>query len=264
MRRSAAWNRWLGAGLASVLAVVTLGLALTGRLALYINPSSNWFAIPMAVLLLIGAGLSFLLPLGAEDDHGHDHGTGHGHDHGDDPDHDDHARRVPARARAAAAAGIAGGLVATGVMAAVLVLPPAALSAELAQSRSISAAPLFAGADVVSLATHGDTKTFGVGDWANVFANATNTDAFEGDDVTLIGFVTPGSGGGFDLTRLVITHCVIDAQTASVPIAASGGIPSTGTWVQVTGKVRTTSDGRLEIDASATRRIPQPKDPYEY
>ena len=59
-----------------MLAVVTLGLALTGRLGLYINPDSSWFAVGMAIVVLVGAALSFALPLGAEADHGHDHGDG--------------------------------------------------------------------------------------------------------------------------------------------------------------------------------------------
>ncbi len=67
-------------GLAAILAVVTLGLAVTGRLGLYVNPDSTWFAVSMAVLVLVGAVASFALPLGAEADHGHDHGpeTTHG------------------------------------------------------------------------------------------------------------------------------------------------------------------------------------------
>jgi hypothetical protein len=32
----------------------------------------------------------------------------------------------------------------------------------------------------------------------------------------------------------------------------------------VTGKVRTTGDGTLEIDATSVQPVPQPKDPYEY
>jgi len=75
-------TRWLGVGLAAVLAVVTLGLALTGQLGLYINPESSWFAVGMAVLVLVGAALSFALPLGAEADHGHAHGDpAHDHPH---------------------------------------------------------------------------------------------------------------------------------------------------------------------------------------
>ena len=67
-------TRWLGVGLAAIIAVVTVSLALTGDLDLYINPDSSWFAVSMAVLLLVGAVASFALPLGAEAEHGHEHG----------------------------------------------------------------------------------------------------------------------------------------------------------------------------------------------
>lgn len=272
VRRSLA-TRWLGVGLASCLSVVTLWLAITGRLALYISPSSNWFAIPMAVLLLVGAAASFLLPPGAEEDHGHDHGDTdppdqHAHtDHHAyaDPHTDHHAYDHPRPRPLATAATIAGGVVASGVVLTILLVPPASLSADLAASRDIGAAPLFGGTDLVSLATHGDTASFGVGDWASVFATATNPDSFEGDAVTLTGFVGTGATGDqFDLTRLVITHCVIDAQVASVPVATDASVPAKGEWVTVTGKVRTTPDGKLEIAATDVTRIDEPKDPYEY
>src|SRR6185437_735579 len=107
--------RWLGSGLAAILAVVTLALFVTGRLGLYVNPASSWFAVSMAVLLLIGAVLSCALPLGAEDDHGHDHGD---HDHDHDP------------SRVGAAIALTGGAVASVVAVAVLVTPPATLSAQ--------------------------------------------------------------------------------------------------------------------------------------
>ena len=48
-------SRLLGVGLAAGLAAVTVVLWLNGQLALYINPSSNWFAVPMAVIALVGA-----------------------------------------------------------------------------------------------------------------------------------------------------------------------------------------------------------------
>jgi uncharacterized repeat protein (TIGR03943 family) len=268
-RRRSIATRWLGVGLASALSVVTLALALTGRLALYISPSSNWFAITMAILLLVGAVASFALPLGAEEDHGHDHGTGHtDHDHRDhDDDHDDHDHhdRPHGSSRGALVASVAGGVIATGVVLSVMLVPPASLSADIAATRDVGSAPLFGGKDLVSLATHGDTATFGVGDWASVFATATNPDAFEGDAVTLTGFAMPASGGGgFDLTRLVITHCVIDAQVASVPITATGRAPAKGQWVTVKGTVRSAADGTLEIAANDVTSIAEPKDPYEY
>ncbi|BDV32351.1 TIGR03943 family putative permease subunit [Microbacterium terricola] len=244
-----AGTRWLGVGLASVLAVITLGLAATGRLGLYVNPESTWFAVSMAVLVLVGAAASFALPLGAESDHGHDHGEDeHAHAHG---------------GRAVSPVTIAGGVLASGFAIVAIALPPASLSADLAMARDVGTAPLFGGEDVVTLATTGDTASFGVGEWASVFATATNPDAFDGDEVTLTGFVTPGAEDGFDLTRLVITHCVIDAQPASVPIATPDPSGDTGQWVTVTGTVRSTADG-LVIDAEKVEQIDEPEDPYEF
>ncbi|WP_438354895.1 TIGR03943 family putative permease subunit [Microbacterium sp. CJ88] len=272
-------TRWLGVGLAAALAAVTLGLTLTGRLALYTNPESSWFIVGMAVVVLIGTVASFALPLGAEADHGHDHGTAadphpdaqpvdaarHGHDRSmhsaTAADHDHH----PAPSRLGLAAAISGGAVASVAVLSILVLPPASLSAQLAISRDVGAPPLFAGQDVVALASTGDTSTFGIGTWAAVFATATNPDAFDGDAVTLTGFVTPGDGADvFKLTRLVITHCVIDAQPASLPVQVAGPVPATGGWVTVTGTVRSTSAGALEVSAQSVQPIDEPKDPYEY
>lgn len=253
-------TRWLGVGLASCLAVVTIALWLTGRLALYINPDSAWFAVGMAVLLLVGAVASFALPLGAEEDHGHDHGDADGHEHADDD-----APHPHPSARPVGAVALTGGLVASGVVVTMLVAPPASLSAELAMSRDVGAPPLFAGADVITLASSGDTAEFGVGEWASVFATATNPDTFDGDAIALTGFVTPSdTGSGFDLTRLVITHCVIDAQPATLPIASTAAVPETGQWVTVTGTVRSTSSGALEITPDEVVAIDEPQDPYEY
>lgn len=239
----------LGVGLTAALAAVTLALAFTGRLGLYINPDSTWFAVSMAVLALVGTVLSFALPLGAEADHGHDHGDGHG-DHHDDPGRS-----------AGGVAALTGGILATGIVGAIVLVPPATLSAELAMSRDTGTAPLFQGADNVALAATGDTASFGVGEWASVFATATNPDAFDGDEITLTGFVTPGDDG-FALTRLVITHCVIDAQPARLPISTPEA-PETGEWVTVTGTIRDV-EGRLQVQATSVEVIAEPEDPYEY
>lgn len=254
MRRSGfVGTRWLGVGLAAALAVFTISLAVTGRLGLYINPDSTWFAVSMSVFVLIGAVASFALPLGAEADHGHDHGEEPEQDHAH---HTSHPLAV--------AATVAGGVAASGVVVLTLVLPPASLSAELAMSRDVGATPLFGGADTIQLASTGDTASFGVGEWATVFATATNPDAFDGETVELTGFVTPGEDGAFDLTRLVITHCVIDAQPASLPVVSGASAPDTGQWVTITGTVRSSSDGQLVVDAAAVEEIGEPEDPYEY
>ena len=233
--------RLLGVGLAAGLSAVTIALWLSGSLGLYINPESTWFAVSMALIALVGCAVSFALPRGAENDHGHD--LGH------------------ARGFWGGAATLTGGILATGVVAAIVLTPPATLSAELAMQRDIGTPPLFQGADTVALAATGDTASFGVGEWASVFATATNPEAFDGNEVTLTGFATPADGG-FALTRLVITHCVIDAQPASVTIASSDGV-ETGQWVTVTGTIRD-DDGRLAVHPSSIEAIDPPKDPYEF
>lgn len=267
-------TRWLGVGLAAVISVVTLGLGLTGRLNLYISPESVWFACTAAVVTLAGAIWSCTLPLGEEGDHGHDHGhAADAVDHADhgDADHDgaDHgdARRGGASSRRTLAGfgAVAGGVIASGVVVAGLVLPPASLSVELAMSRAGEQSALFAGADTVALGV-ADTSTFGVGDWASVFAGSTNTAAYDGTAVKLTGFVTPdgSDADAVNLTRLVITHCVIDAQTALVPVAVEADEYATGQWVEITGTVRADADGKLRIEPTDVVAIDEPGDPYEY
>lgn len=271
-------------GLTACLSITTITLWLTGRMSLYINPDSAWFAVGMSVVALIGAIASFALPLGAEADHGHDHEHGHApasasarreafahadHEHADAmDDHDrvahDHLAARP-RLTPGGIAAFTGGVLASGAVIAVLLTPAASLSTELAVSRDVGAPPLFAGSDVITLAASGDTSTFGIGDWSAVFAHATNPETFDGKPVTLTGFITPAADGStFDLTRLVITHCVIDAQTARLPIAATVDAPSTGQWVTVTGTVRSSGDGKLEVHADQVASIDEPADPYEY
>lgn len=288
--RSLIGSRLLGVGLAAGLAAVTLALWFTGQLGLYINPESSWFAVSMAIVALAGAAASFALPRGAENDHGHDHGHepaagapgssdafgGHRAANAHSAPDEQGGQLRPADATSprsrpyhhdgpgvlGTAATVTGGILATGIVAVIVLTPPATLSAELAMQRDTGAPPLFQGADTIALAATGDTASFGVGEWASVFATATNPEAFDGDEITLTGFVTPGDDG-FSLTRLVITHCVIDAQPASLPIAADGTAPGTGTWVTVTGTIRD-ADGRLQVQASDVTVIDQPKDPYEY
>lgn len=240
-------TRWLGVGLTAAVAALTLVLAATGRLDLFINPAQTPFAVVMAALALAGAVWSFALPLGAEDDHGHDH--------------DDHAHASSVRPAARAAA-VAGGVVASVVVGASILLPPQSLSVELAMERDTGTAPLFGGADEVTFAASVDTDSFGVGGWAAAFARSTDPDTFDGSPVTLTGFVTPGEDG-MRLGRLVITHCVIDAQPAYVPVSTDETF-ETGQWVELTGSVTATSDGALTVTADDITPVAEPDDPYEY
>ena len=54
---------------------------------------------------------------------------------------------------------------------------------------------------------------------------------------------------------------MIDAQPASIPIAASDAALETGQWVTITGTVASTADGRLSIDAASVEPIDEPDGP---
>ncbi|WP_261394048.1 TIGR03943 family putative permease subunit [Microbacterium esteraromaticum] len=248
-------TRWLGAGLASVMSVITLGLAVTGRLTLYISPETVWFASAAAVVTLVLAVWSCTLPLGAEGDHDHDHTTPAGTSDA----------RASRRRTMQTVAVVSGGAIASAVVVAALVLPPTSLSAALAVSRAGETPTLFAGADDVTLGI-ADTTTFGVGEWSTAFATSTRPENYDGSPVTLVGFVTPNSEGDVNLTRMVISHCVIDAQPASVPVSGPGLTETyeTGQWIEVSGTVRADADGTLRIEPSEVTKIDEPKDPYEY
>lgn len=252
-------TRWLGVGLAAVISVVTLVLALTGRLTLYISPETVWFAAAAAAVTLVLAVWSCTLPLGAEGEHDHGHTTPDARAHAA-PDAAAHRRR-----RMQTIAAVSGGVIASAVVLAGLLLPPASLSAQLALSRAGGSPTLFAGADDVALGV-ADTTSFGVGDWSIAFAGSTRPEKYDGAAVTLTGFVTPAEDGDVNLTRMVISHCVIDAQPASVPVSGGGldGDYETGQWVEVTGTVRAGADGVLSIESATVKRIDEPKDPYEY
>jgi uncharacterized repeat protein (TIGR03943 family) len=250
------WERWLGAGIAGALAVLTLVLALTGQLDLYINPANAWFAVTMSVIAILVVAASFGIRRGAERDHDHDHDASH-----EGPDGEHPRRRTPGVVT------MTGGVLATLVTLAALVVHPTVLSVDLAIARTSTAPTLFGGEEIVMLAQSGDTAHFGVPDWSTVFATATAPEQFVGDAVDLTGFIAPNPDDpdAFLLTRLVITHCVIDAQPATLPIVEAGwaGVHEVGQWVKVEGTVASERD-HLVIHPTAVTPVDVPEDPYEY
>lgn len=334
--RSRGWalgTRWLGVGLATCIAALTIWLWATGRIGLYINPDAAWWAVSMSFVVLVGAVWSCTVRIE----------TGE-HEHPADPhevpanvreqdsapelrdpapdgareaeaprsraearaiaeraaraaeeqaaraaeeqasraaeeqttraateqahhDHDlaDPVPATPRRGPLALGATLVGGALASAFVVSTLVLPPAVLSTELALSRAAGAPPQLASSSTIQLASSADTSQFGVGDWAALIATTTNPASFIGAPVTLTGFVGHDRDGGFDITRLVIVHCVIDAQAASVPVQqlTPPAALTQGEWVTITGTMATDASGSLVVDAQTIAPITTPTDPYE-
>ena len=259
-------TRWLGVGLATALAVVTIGLWATGQIGLYINPDAAWWAVSMAIVCVVGAVWSCTVPISRDGEHDHEHevpmvpstssrteGSGEWLE----------PRRRPV---ALITTGI-GAVLASGLVVLAVVLPPASLSAELALARSSGAPPVLSTSATLALATSDDTSTFGIAEWASLLSTTTDPARFVGEKATLTGFVGPdGDGKGFALTRLVIVHCVIDAQAANVPVAelAGGENLAPGQWVEVEGEFVRDDGGALVLQPSSVTPIDEPGDPYEY
>ncbi len=264
-------------GLGSVLAVAlcTLWLAAVGHLDLYINPRYDVFtivlaavAVPAAVagLVVVARGHGHRHDDETDDDHG-DHHDGHGGHGGPTSSTAPTRRRVLGRVLGGAAA-----LVTVGVTVAMLVLPPATLSARTAQQRSVDT-PTLSNAtgtqDVALLGSAGvDTSQYGVKDWAAVIRQTTDTSSLVGKPVRLTGFVVPGADGTFTLTRFVISCCAVDAQPVGLGVVTDGTVPDADQWVRVEGKLAAnpdpSADARIVIRAASVTRIAQPSDPYEY
>ncbi|WP_458040062.1 MULTISPECIES: TIGR03943 family putative permease subunit [Bacteria] len=160
-----------------------------------------------------------------------------------------------------------GAVLASGLVVLAVVMPPASLSAELALARSSGAPPVLSTSATLALATSDDTSAFGIAEWASLLSTTTDPARFVGEKATLTGFVGPdGDSDGFALTRLVIVHCVIDAQAANVPVAelAGGEDLSPGQWVEVEGEFVRDDGGALVLQPASVTAIDEPGDPYGY
>ena len=251
-------------GLGSVLAVAlcTLWLAVAGHLDLYINPRYAVFTIVLAAVA-VPASIAGLVVVAR--------GAGHTHDHAGPDDAPVARPGGSARLVRATLGGIAAAIT-IGVTVAMLVLPPATLSARTAQQRSVDSATLSnaTGSGTVSLlgSESVDTSGYGVKDWAALIRQTTDTSSLVGKRVTLTGFVVPGSDGSFTLTRFVISCCAVDAQPVGLGVTTDGTVPAENQWVTVTGALAAnpdqSADARIVIKAATVKRVDQPRDPYEY
>ena len=168
--------------------------------------------------------LSFALPLGAEADHGHDHGAA--------------TRRAERRARprrptahhspgALAADRRRGGVAASGVVRArpSCCRPPRSRPSSRCRATPAHRRCSRGGCrDPRRDRRHGVVRRRRLGDGVRD-GDRTRTPSTATRSRSPASSRPGDDGDGFDLTRLVITHCVIDAQPASVPVAAPGPRP---------------------------------------
>ncbi|WP_460068372.1 TIGR03943 family putative permease subunit [Streptomyces sp. YKOK-I1] len=90
--------------------------------------------------------------------------------------------------------------------------------------------------------------------------------AIKGRAVQLTGFASPADGGGWYLTRILISCCAADATTLKVRVYG-GTTPKADTWVTVTGTWHPggrlgTSAAAVALDATGLKKVRKPSNAY--
>ncbi len=244
-------KRELHALILALLGGTLLKLAITGDYSRYVKVGVRPYLTVAAVVVLGVAGLTLWQALrhrhASHDDHDDD---GHGHDHGHGHGRFDVAWLLVVP------------------MLVLLVLAPPALGSYSA-SRSGTALGAAQTSDLPPL-PDGDPVHLSVLDYASraVFDHGRSLGTRH---VTLSGFVLPADGGGWYLTRMVITCCAADAQPIKVGLTGTvpGGLKAND-WIQVTGSYTARQD-RDPVNAQAipyltvesSQSIPAPALQYE-
>ncbi len=268
-----------------VVAVLTVWLAATGQLALYIHPRYDVFTIAMASVAIVGCVAALAaalhrrrtaralvqpdpehrvqLPLLA--DPAGDAHDGHDHDETSAPD-----------SRFARLAGLLAIVVSAGLALAMIVLPPATLSSATAIQRDITAqtGSLDPEADAAAVAEAQAAPDelfagFTVREWATLLRQTTDPTFYDGKPVGVVGFITavPDQPDAFYVSRFAITCCAVDAQPFGVPVVLPGWEAqfSADDWVRVTGEFVASGSldvGAIVLDPAEVTGVDEPDQPY--
>jgi len=149
------------------------------------------------------------------------------------------------------------------VFAIFLVAPPALGSYAASRDSGTVAAPSDSGFPPLP---PGDPVALPVGEYA-VRAVWDRGQSMRGRTVALTGFVTPSKGGGWYLTRIMLSCCAADGQAVKVEARGADPLPADA-WVQVTGRYTPSAAARPEdalpvLDVETVRGVAAPADPYE-
>ncbi len=240
--------RWRGIALAAVAVVLTMWLAATGQLILYIHPRYVVFTAIMGGIALVMVVASFAVR--------------HGHSHDETP------------TRAQKITTVAGAVVALVLAAAMIVVPPATLSSATAIQRDVGAASAGGTGQTVagvSSASAAAFRKFTVSDWSSLLRQTSDPAFYAGKPAEVLGFVTTDRtdpANLFYLTRFVITCCAVDAQPIGVPVYLPGWEQKypQNTWLSVRGDFAsdpsTASSEQIALIPAKVAKTVGPKQPY--
>ncbi|WBU37941.1 TIGR03943 family putative permease subunit [Homoserinibacter sp. YIM 151385] len=272
MRADRAVGRWIGIALTLIGVAAIVHLAATGRLELYIHPRYTVFTVVMAVLGGLLAIAAILVPRegaggsGAHAAHA-EHGDVHEHEH--DHDHEDQGvdAERPVRTRLTTAGRL--GILVLALIA-LLVIPPATLSATARTDRELATSgQVLDAADAPELAG-GDTTSFSVKDWAALIRQG-GAESVLGQRAAVSGYLLDrGEEDVVYVVRMLVTCCAVDAQPLGFAIQLEDwqSDHAAGDWVEVSGvfveNPDIDSDTAVVLEPQELAAIEEPEQPYVF
>jgi putative membrane protein len=239
-------NYWVGFFVSLTLIVLSLWLALQGKLALYIHPRYIWFTV-----ILCGLGLACIVA--------------------DAVLH----KKAPKLTRRTHIRSAAAGILCIAFCLGMLILPPVGLTSSTAGQRGINTAALTINTDT-SLADLSSAQAnyarFTIKDWASLLAQTSDGALFAGKSTRITGFVSPTPDKNpnvFYLSRFVMTCCAVDARPIGVPIYKPGWQKEykPDQWLDVAGVFRQnpeSSTNAVVLEPQNVTRTDEPEEPYVY
>jgi uncharacterized repeat protein (TIGR03943 family) len=235
---------WLGVGLTIIICVVSLWMAVTNKLVLYIHPRYIWFTVIMCALGLVLAAIGAIA--------------------------DRHAPKLLGRVRWYSAAAMVL-LVLFGLT--ILLLPPASLTSSTASQRGVNTAPISSAPQSLPVTTGlspAAFERFSIKEWSSLLAQVQDPAFFDGKAANVSGFVSATDDTNpniFYVSRFVVTCCAVDAQPIGVPVYMPDWQKTfqLDQWVQAKGVFRPMADKggpAVLLKPDSVEKIAEPGDPY--
>lgn len=239
-------NYWTGLFVASGLIVLSLWLAIQGKLAMYIHPRYIWFTVILCSVAL----LCLIAELATR-------------------------KTTPKLITPLHLSSIAAGIICVLFCLVFAVLRPVGLTSSAAEQRGINTAALTVDtstslADLSSAQV--DYTQFSLKEWASLLSQTNDSTLFAGKPAAITGFVSPTPDNNpnvFYLSRFVMTCCAVDARPIGVPIYKPGWQKEykVDRWLAVQGTFGQNPENStitIVLEPQNITPIDEPKEPYAY